>query len=161
MNIITHSVSPLPFQVDSPSTAWVSIGTGRYHTCAARLDNGLAECWGNNGNNEGTPPANTAFSGISGGYDFTCGIEAGTGFPVCFGDNNSNKVSGTPTSTPLASVSTGCAFDLCHIHNPYTRLTCHTHSHYAKYSVSRLRYCCIGPFHQVLGLERILPIHYT
>ena len=86
-----------PTQVPSgaTNTAWASIGAGYYHTCAARLDDGTAECWGDNSNNEIVPPVSVSFSVISGGVNFTCGISRDTGYPVCFGAN-SNRVSVTP-----------------------------------------------------------------
>mgnify|MGYP002827835742 CR=1 FL=1 len=106
-----------PTQVPSgaTNTAWASIGAGRYHTCAARLDDGTAECWGSNDNNEATPPNGVSFSVISGGQYFTCGTSRDTGFPVCFGYNGDNQVSGAPSTTSLSAIASGSA--LLRYHN--------------------------------------------
>ena len=97
------------------NTAWASIGAGYYHTCAARLDDGTAECWGSNGDNEATPPNGVSFSVISGGEYLTCGTSRDTGFPVCFGSNSNSEVSGAPSTTSLIAIASGCAL-LCY-HN--------------------------------------------
>ena len=100
-----------PIQVPSgaTNTAWASIGAGRHHTCAARLDDGTAECWGRNSDNEATPPNGVSFSVMSGGGPFTCGTSRDMGFPVCFGSNFDNYVSGAPSTTSLSTIASGSA----------------------------------------------------
>ena len=101
-----------PTQVPSSATntAWASIGAGITHTCAARLDDGTAECWGSNSKREATPRGGVSFGIFSGGYLFTCGTSRDTGFPVCFGDDANAKVSGAPSTTSLSAIASGCAF---------------------------------------------------
>ena len=120
--LCTCLITNRSFQIPSGKifTAWGSIGAGYYHTCAARLDHGTAECWGENSNNEATPPVGASFSVISGGEYFTCGISRDTGFPVCFGSNvhngvTTNQVSGAPSTTSLSAIAFGCA--LLRYHN--------------------------------------------
>ena len=106
-----------PTQVPSgaTNTAWASIGPGYLHTCAARLDDGTAECWGSNDDGRATPPDSVSFSVISVGGGFTCGTSRDTGFPVCFGSDDENKVSGAPSTTSLIAIASGSA--LLRYHN--------------------------------------------
>ena len=157
-----------PTQVPSgaTNTAWASIGAGSFHTCAARLDDGTAECWGSNGHGCATPPNGVSFSVISGGWDFTCGASRDTGFPVCFGYNLRSQVSGVPSTTSLSAIASGRA--LLRYHNKNARmfsLVTHSilrwrYSHTAAHSDARalrlhsqscLRHCCLRQFRRVLG----------
>ena len=115
-----------PTQVPSgaTNTAWASIGAGYYHTCAMRLDDGTAECWGRNDSNEATPPDGVSFSVISGGQYFTCGTSRDTGFPVCFGENSYSETSGAPSTTSLSTISSGRALLRYHNTTPAHVVSC-------------------------------------
>ncbi len=120
----TDSSTPVPVysSAATPLGGVSSIAVGGFHVCA-RLDSGITDCWGGNGDGElgngtsanaanpgavyssgTTPLANV--SQLSPGMYFTCAVLAG-GTVDCWGDNNSGQlgVGGIALSkTPVAVV---------------------------------------------------------
>lgn len=109
------------------TTAWKSVSVGNNHTCAIRLSDNLAFCWGyewsgalGNGNsgftNQPSPVSltssggwnTTAWKSISAGITKTCGIRLSDDYVFCWGAAGSLGSGGnTSSAVPTALNSTG------------------------------------------------------
>lgn len=113
-----NSSTPIP--VGTPELFGV-IAAGRGHTCAVRVSDGAAFCWGDNrkgqlgrgtlGDSSDVPAAipGIAFSQISSQGDFTCGVASG-GRVFCWGANDSGQTgntSGAVTTSPAQVPGSG------------------------------------------------------
>ena len=73
----------LPAPGPADRERFIALSVGKYHNCALRED-GRALCWGQNGSDQSSAPANEVFVAISAGADHTCGLRQ-NGATVCWG----------------------------------------------------------------------------
>ena len=66
----------------------MALSAGLFHTCGLRLD-GSAECWGDNGDGQVSPPSGSFESLSTGGYH-TCGLRS-DGSAECWGDDDDGQ----------------------------------------------------------------------
>ncbi|MCY4108629.1 MAG: hypothetical protein OXG11_06340, partial [Chloroflexi bacterium] len=86
------SIDGEPSAQATPEAGFVSITSGRFHTCALRSDATVA-CWGrNHDDGQALPPPNERFSSVSGGGFNTCGVLQ-DGSPLCWGSDDYNQTS--------------------------------------------------------------------
>lgn len=96
-----------------PPHSFQSIGSGKEHVCVLDSD-GLAVCWGSNGELFAwpphgdisiLPPSSETFIAISSGAFYSCGLKA-DGTPLCWGRDFSDQTS-PPAGERFVSVSSG------------------------------------------------------
>ena len=66
---------------------------GRGRTLAALETNGTPACWGDDGQDQSSPPSDKTFKAISAGYAHTCALED-NGTPVCWGSKDETTTTG-------------------------------------------------------------------
>jgi len=81
------------FLLLSNAYAGGTLSAGLYHVCGIKADSTL-ECWGNNGNNEATPPEGT-FTQVSAGFRFNCALRT-DGTLACWGKDEFGETSQPP-----------------------------------------------------------------
>jgi len=83
--------------------SYLQVSAGNTHTCGVKSDNTVV-CWGNNGNGQATPPAET-FQQVSAGYLHTCGVKS-DGSLACWGRNSYGEAT-PPANGVFIQVSAG------------------------------------------------------
>ena len=95
-------------------TTFVSVTSGKFHTCALRSD-AVALCWGRGfGIGQISPPRGEQFASISSGGFHTCGVRNDDSI-VCWGSDSRNQLSNLHGSAK--SISSGGFHNCIHRHS--------------------------------------------